>query len=145
MRFREGMDDDFNTARCSWATSWSRSGQVNAYLTGGHLAAGPPALIRPQRGRADAPRGGAGVLGDPDGGPRVSTSRRTGCGKRKSGARRSARSRLLIDERLRARAEKDWKRADDIRGWAGGEGDCFERFEGRRRRGRLRGERQTSV
>jgi cysteinyl-tRNA synthetase len=110
-RFREGMDDDFNTAR-AMGYVFDLVRQVNAYLTDGFKAS-PPALFALNEAERTLREVG-GVLGilmeDPD--VYFEKDRLREAEKR---GMEVGEIEALIEERLKARAEKNWKRADEIR------------------------------
>jgi cysteinyl-tRNA synthetase len=110
-RFREGMDDDFNTAR-AMGYIFDLVRQVNAYLTDGFKASAPALFALNEAERTLREVGG--VLGilmeDPDvyfEKDRLREAEKRGIEVGEIEA--------LIEERLKARAEKNWKRADEIR------------------------------
>jgi cysteinyl-tRNA synthetase len=110
-RFREAMDDDFNTAR-AMGYIFDAVRQVNALLTDG-LKAAPPALFVLNETERSLREVG-GVLGilmeDPDvyfENDRLREAQKRGLQVDEIEA--------LIEERLQARKEKNWKRADEIR------------------------------
>jgi cysteinyl-tRNA synthetase len=111
VRFREGMDDDFNTAR-AMGYIFDLVRQVNAYLTDGFKASPPALFVLNEAGRTLREVGG--VLGilmeDPD--VYFEKDRLREADKRGIDL---GEIEALIEERLQARAEKNWKRADEIR------------------------------
>ena len=110
-RFREGMDDDFNTAR-AMGYVFDLVRQVNAYLTDGFKASPPALFVLNEAERTLREVGG--VLGilmeDPD--VYFEKDRLREADKRGIDLGEIEAS---IEERLQARAEKNWKRADEIR------------------------------
>jgi cysteinyl-tRNA synthetase len=110
-RFREGMDDDFNTAR-AMGYVFDLVRQVNAYLTDGFKASPPALFVLKEAERTLREVGG--VLGilmeDPD--VYFEKDRLREADKRGIDLGEIEAS---IEERLQARAEKNWKRADEIR------------------------------
>ncbi len=110
-RFREGMDDDFNTAR-AMGYVFDLVRQVNAYLTDG-FKAGPPALFALNEAERTLREVG-GVLGILMEDPEVYFEKDRLREAEKRGIEVGEIS-ALIEERLKARAEKNWKRADEIR------------------------------
>jgi cysteinyl-tRNA synthetase len=110
-RFREGMDDDFNTAR-AMGYVFELVRQVNAYLTDGFKASPPALFVLNEAERTLREVGG--VLGilmeDPD--VYFEKDRLREADKRGIDLGEIEAS---IEERLQARAEKNWKRADEIR------------------------------
>jgi cysteinyl-tRNA synthetase len=111
-RFKEGMDDDFNTAR-AMGHIFDAVRQVNAYLTGG-FKAGPPALFVLNDAERTLREVGSvlGILME-DPGVYFEKDRLREAEKR---GLQVDEIEALIDERLKARTEKNWKRADEIRG-----------------------------
>ena len=110
-RFREAMDDDFNTAR-AMGYIFDAVRQVNALLTGGSKASQAALFVLNEAERVLREVGG--VLGilmeDPDvyfEKDRLREAQKRGLSVDEIEA--------LIDERLQARKEKNWKRADEIR------------------------------
>ena len=112
LRFREGMDDDFNTAR-ALGHIFEAVRQVNAYLTGGFKAS-PPALFVLNEAERTLREVGS-VLGVLMEDPAVYFEKDRLREAEKRGLQVDE-IEALIDERLKARAEKNWKRADEIRG-----------------------------
>jgi cysteinyl-tRNA synthetase len=110
-RFREGMDDDFNTAR-AMGYIFDIVRQMNAYLTDGFKASPPGLFVLNEAERTLREVGG--VLGilmeDPD--VYFEKDRLREAQKRELDVGEIEAS---IEERLKARAEKNWKRADEIR------------------------------
>jgi cysteinyl-tRNA synthetase len=110
-RFREAMDDDFNTAR-ALGYIFDAVRQVNACLTSGFKATAPALFVLNEAERMF--RSVGGVLGllveDPD----VYFEKDRLLEAQKNGIQVGEVD-ALIDERLKARAEKNWKRADEIR------------------------------
>jgi cysteinyl-tRNA synthetase len=110
-RFREGMDDDFNTAR-AMGYVFDLVRQVNAYLTDGFKASQPALFALNEAERTLREVGG--VLGilmeDPD--VYFEKDRLREAEKR---GMEVGGIEALIEERLKARADKNWKRADEIR------------------------------
>jgi cysteinyl-tRNA synthetase len=112
LRFGEGMDDDFNTAR-ALGHIFEAVRQVNAYFTGGFKAGSPALFVLNEAERTLREVGSVlGVLmEDPDvyfEKDRLREAEKRGLQVDEIEA--------LIDERLKARTEKNWKRADEIRG-----------------------------
>jgi cysteinyl-tRNA synthetase len=112
LRFGEGMDDDFNTAR-ALGHIFEAVRQVNAYFTGGFKASSPALFVLNEAERTLREVGSVlGVLmEDPDvyfEKDRLREAEKRGLQVDEIEA--------LIDERLKARIEKNWKRADEIRG-----------------------------
>jgi cysteinyl-tRNA synthetase len=112
LRFGEGMDDDFNTAR-ALGHIFEAVRQVNAYFTGGFKAGSPALFVLNEAERTLREVGSVlGVLmEDPDvyfEKDRLREAEKRGLQVDEIEA--------LIDERLKARIEKNWKRADEIRG-----------------------------
>jgi len=111
-RFREGMDDDFNTAR-ALGHMFEAVRQVNAYLTGGFKPSQPALFVLNEAERTLREVGSVlGVLME-DPGVYFEKDRMREAEKR---GLQVDEIEALIDERLKARAEKNWKRADEIRG-----------------------------
>jgi cysteinyl-tRNA synthetase len=111
VRFREAMDDDFNTAR-AMGYIFDAVRQVNALVTDGSKAAPTALFVLNEAERALREVGG--VLGilmeDPDvyfEKDRLREAKKRGLQVEEIEA--------LIEERLQARREKNWKRADEIR------------------------------
>ncbi|HET6489531.1 MAG TPA: cysteine--tRNA ligase [Syntrophales bacterium] len=110
-RFREGMDDDFNTAR-ALGHIFEAVRQVNAYLTDKFKASQPALFVLNEAERTLREVGSVlGVLME-DPGVYFEKDRLREAGKR---GLKVDEIDALIDERLKARAEKNWKRADEIR------------------------------
>ena len=110
-RFREAMDDDFNTAR-ALGYLFEVVRQVNALVTGGPEASPPALFVLGEAERVLRETGGVlGILTeDPDvyfEKDRIREAQKRGLQVDEIEA--------LIGERLRARKQKDWKRADEIR------------------------------
>jgi cysteinyl-tRNA synthetase len=110
-RFREAMDDDFNTAR-AMGYIFDAARQVNASVTDGFKVAQPGLFVLNEAERAFREVGG--VLGilmeDPDvyfEKDRLREAQKRGLQVDEIEA--------LIEERLQARTGKNWKRADEIR------------------------------
>jgi cysteinyl-tRNA synthetase len=110
-RFREGMDDDFNTAR-AMGYIFDLVRQVNAYLTDGFKAS-PPGLFALNEAERTLREVG-GVLGILMEDPEVYFEKDRLREAEKRGIE-VGEIEALIEERLKARAEKNWKRADEIR------------------------------
>ena len=110
-RFKEAMDDDFNTAR-AMGYIFDAVRQVNAYLAEGSTP-GPPALFVLNEAERTLREVG-GVLGilmeDPD--VYFEKDRLREAAKR---GLRVEEIEALVEERLQARKEKNWQRADAIR------------------------------
>ena len=110
-RFRDAMDDDFNTAR-AMGFIFDVARQVNAFAADGQTPAPPALFVLNEAERALREVGG--VLGilmeDPD----VYFEKDRLREAQKRGLRVDE-IEALIEERLQARREKDWKRADAIR------------------------------
>ncbi len=110
-RFREGMDDDFNTAR-AMGYIFDAVRQVNAYLADGFQPTPQALFVLNEADRTLREVGG--VLGilmeDPD----VYFEKDRLREAQKRGLRVEEID-VLIEERLHARKEKNWKRADEIR------------------------------
>jgi len=110
-RFKEAMDDDFNTAR-AMGYIFDAVRQVNAYLAE-NPTPGPPALFVLNEAERTFREVG-GVLGilmeDPD--VYFEKDRLREAAKR---GLRVEEIEALIEERLQARKERNWKRADAIR------------------------------
>ena len=111
VRFREAMDDDFNTAR-AMGYIFDAVRQVNALVADGSKAAPPALFVLNEAERVIREVGG--VLGilmeDPDvyfEKDRLREAQKRGLQVDEIEA--------LIEERLQARREKNWKRADEIR------------------------------
>ena len=111
VRFREAMDDDFNTAR-AMGYIFDAVRQVNALVADGSKADPPALFVLNEAERALREVGG--VLGilmeDPDvyfEKDRLREAQKRGLQVDEIEA--------LIEERLQARREKNWKRADEIR------------------------------
>ena len=118
MRFREGMDDDFNTAR-AMGHIFETVRQVNAYLTDGFKASQPALFVLNEAERTLREVGSVlGVLME-DPGVYFEKDRLREAEKR---GLKVDEIEALIDERLKARAEKNWTRADEIRGELSGKG-----------------------
>ena len=116
-----------STRPAPWAISLITVRQVNAYLTDGFKPSPPALFVLNEAERTLREVGG--VLGilmeDPDvyfEKDRLREAEKRGIEVGEIEA--------LIEERLKARAEKNWKRADEIRDESCSQGDCFERFEG---------------
>jgi len=110
-RFRDAMDDDFNTAR-AMGFIFDVARQVNAFAADGQTPAPPALFVLNEAERALREVGG--VLGilmeDPDvyfEKDRLREAQKRGLQVEEIEA--------LIEERLRARKEKNWARADAIR------------------------------
>lgn len=110
-RFREAMDDDFNTAR-AMGYIFDAARQVNALVTDGLKAAPPALFVLNEAERAFRDVGG--VLGILMEDPAVYFEKDRLREAQKRGLQVEE-IEALIDERLQARTEKNWKRADEIR------------------------------
>lgn len=110
-RFREAMDDDFNTAR-ALGYLFEVVRQVNALVTGGPEASPPALFVLGEAERVLRETGG--VLGILTEDPNVYFEKDRIREAQKRGLQIDE-IEALIGERLRARKEKDWKRADEIR------------------------------
>ncbi len=110
-RFREAMDDDFNTAR-ALGHLFETVRQVNAYLTTG-FKAGPQTLFVLKESYRTFCEVGS-VLGILTENPSVYFEKDRMREAEKLGLKVDE-IEALIAERLKARAEKNWKRADEIR------------------------------
>jgi cysteinyl-tRNA synthetase len=118
VRFREGMDDDFNTAR-AMGHIFETVRQVNAYLTDGFKTSQPALFVLNEAERTLREVGSVmGVLME-DPGVYFEKDRLREAEKR---GLKVDEIEALIDERLKARAAKNWTRADEIRGELSGKG-----------------------
>jgi cysteinyl-tRNA synthetase len=118
VRFREGMDDDFNTAR-AMGHIFETVRQVNAYLTDGFKTSQPALFVLNEAERTLREVGSVmGVLME-DPGVYFEKDRLREAEKRGLNVEEIE---ALIDERLKARAAKNWTRADEIRGELSGKG-----------------------
>ena len=112
VRFREAMDDDFNTAR-ALGHLFETIRQLNAHLAGGFKASPPTLFVLNEAERTIRDVGE--VLGILMEDPAIFFEKDRLREAEKRGLQVDE-IEALIDERLKARAEKNWKRADEIRG-----------------------------
>jgi cysteinyl-tRNA synthetase len=110
-RFREGMDDDFNTAR-AMGFIFDIVRQLNTYVAGGGKTEAPALFVLNEAERTLREVGSVlGILTeDPD--SYFEKDRLREADKRGFNVEEIE---ALIDERLKARLEKNWRQADEIR------------------------------